>query len=110
MRTLFLAVLVAVSAGAVEVRLVNATGGWDIHEVYIVQAASDDWGSDLLGGAVMKQDGVYATELSPGLYSMMVVDEDGDEYVKDPALVTANFVWEITLNDLEGYETTGSGG
>ena len=107
---LLAAAVILAMAGAAEVRLRNATGGWDIHEVYIVPASSEQWGDNLLGESVMTEGGVYTSELPPGLYSMRAVDEDGDEYEKSPALVTTDFVWEITLSDLEGYSSTGSAG
>lgn len=111
MRAALLAAAVMVfAAGAADVSLRNATGGWDIHELYIVPVSSDQWGDDLLDGSVMTEGGVYSTELPPGLYSMRAVDEDGDAYEKSPALVTTDFVWEITLADLEGYTSTGSSG
>lgn len=104
-----LAVLTSLSAAA-ELKLVNATGGWDIHEVYVVPASSEEWGEDLLDGSVMEQGGTLALELSPGLYSFRAVDEDGDVYLRSPVVVTSDLVWRITLDDLEGYSAGGGGG
>lgn len=97
-------------SGAVRLKLVNATGGWDIHEVYAVPAASEEWGEDLLDGSVMAQGGSFSLELAPGLYSLKAVDEDGDDYVRSPVVVTSDLVWSITLDDLEGYSGGGGGG
>ena len=97
-------------SGAVRLKLVNATGGWDIHEVYVVPAASEEWGEDLLDGSVMAQNGSFSLELVPGLYSLKAVDEDGDDYIRAPVVITSELVWSITLDDLEGYTGGGGGG
>jgi hypothetical protein len=106
MKYALLALSAAVLAGPVlasSVRIDNETGGWDIYEVYISPAGSDSWGENLLGSGTIAPDGTGEFTVDPGLYDLMLVDEDGDMYEKYGVHILFRMVWTVTLDDLTRY-------
>jgi hypothetical protein len=88
---------------ASSIRIDNDTGGWDMEEVYAVPAGSDSWGENLLGFEVIRDGATSEFTLEPGMYDLMLADEDGDMYEKFNVPILFTYVWKVTLDDLTRY-------
>ena len=66
---------------AATVEFVNQSS-WDIHEIYLSPTSESDWGDDYLDDDILtKGDQLTITDIEPGSWDVMVVDEDGDKCV-----------------------------
>ena len=90
-------------AHATVLRVENETGGWDIEEVYVTPAGSCDWGENLLESEIIADGTASEFHMNPGVYDVMLVDEDGDMYEKFSLNIVLRHVWEVTLDDLTRY-------
>jgi hypothetical protein len=77
---LALAGLPALSSAAT-IEFVNQSS-WEIHEIYLSPSNDRSWGEDYLEKDVLeKGDSLTITNVDPGSWDIMVVDEDGDKCV-----------------------------
>ena len=95
--------LICTFAAASSVRIENQTGGWDIQDVYVSPFGSDSWGENLLGDDVIVPGDTAEFRVEPGMYDLMLVDEDGDMYEKFGVCILFRMVWRVTLDDLTRY-------
>jgi len=85
------------------IRIDNETGGWDMEEIYAVPSGSESWGENLLGSEIIPDGTTSEIALQPGMYDLMLVDEDGDMYEKFNVPILFRFAWNVTLDDLTRY-------
>ena len=81
---------------------------WEIHEIYLAESESDNWGAERLRGRVLKNgDSFVLQNLACDTYDVKIVDEDGEECVIEQVeLCGGTTHWRITDEDLlacEGY-------
>jgi hypothetical protein len=77
---------------------------YKIHEVYVSPQGSPFWGSDRLGSDILAPDYLLNVfNLANGNYDVKLVDEDGDQCIRQIA-VYANRSWDITTAGLLGCE------
>lgn len=113
MRILFAALAVAglsAQAGASSLEIVNSTGGWDLMTVYVSPFGSTGWGEDRLGDSTLTEGETLTIELPTGIYSIRLIDEDGDTYTRMNTPVMGAVEWAVTLDDLDGSTTYSTGG
>lgn len=102
-RSFLAAVLASIAAAAAAGTVVieNSTGGWDIVRVYIAAFGARTWGPDRLEGTVLEDGDAWSLEVPSGIYSIRLVDEDGDTYSRMSVPVMDTLRWEVTLEDLD---------
>ncbi len=105
-----LILLLALPAAAATITIENATGGWDIVTVYLAPYGASNWGQDRLGDSTLTEGETIALEVPAGMYSLRLVDEDGDMYTRLSVPVMGRYVWEVTLDDLDGSSWSTGGG
>lgn len=68
-------------ASAATVEFVNQST-WEIHEIYLSPSSQSSWGDDYLEADILeKGDSLTITDVEPGKWDVMVVDEDGDKCI-----------------------------
>jgi len=88
--------------------ILNNTG-YTVHYVYISEAASNKWGSDRLKpDQILPSGQTVPIELSDYIgnvnrYDIMLVDSDGDEYIKNDVTVRAGTRIEFVIDDIVWY-------
>jgi hypothetical protein len=92
-------------AGNQQIRIINNTG-YTVYYVYVSQAASSSWGSDVMGSSVLMNGNYVDVPLPYPLtvtnrYDIKLVDSDGDSYNKWNVLITPNAVVEFTFSDYD---------
>ena len=100
---LFLAAFMSSAQARPTIRIVNNTG-YSIWFIYVSPSNSDKWGEDLLGNDILRR-GDFSYRLPQPLnrqniYDIMLIDDEGDEYVKWDVRITDNARIVFTLNDL----------
>lgn len=102
-RSFLAAVLASIAAAAAAGTVVieNSTGGWDIVRVYIAAFGARTWGPDRLEGTVLEDGDAWSLGVPSGIYSIRLVDEDGDTYSRMSVPVMDTLRWEVTLEDLD---------
>ncbi|NLP04643.1 hypothetical protein GX411_01655 [Candidatus Fermentibacteria bacterium] len=93
---------IAAAAAAGTVVIENSTGGWDIIHVYIAAFGARTWGADRLEDSVLADGDAWSLRVPSGIYSIRLVDEDGDTYTRMSVPVMDTLRWEVTLEDLDG--------
>lgn len=63
------------------IRINNTSDTWYIIAVSITPSTDEYWGDDLLGNDIIDTGESYIFELSPGIYDVLVVDNE--EYMED---------------------------
>ncbi len=87
-------------ASAANVVFLNKSS-WEIHEIYFSQSKKSDWGEDHLDKEVLqKGDSLTLSDVKPGTWDVMVVDEDGDKCVLEDVAIKGSDRWEITDKEL----------
>lgn len=70
---------------------------WNIHLLYMSNAEQEKWGPDQLGRFVLRSGGSYTiTDIVPGEYDVMFVDQDRDKCVLRNVQIFKNEDWTIT--------------
>lgn len=82
---------------------------WQIDQLYMSPADSDEWGPDQLGDKVIKPGDSFAlTDIPCNRWDLKVVDEDGDECeLRKVDLCAHEAKWDITNDELltcEGHK------
>jgi hypothetical protein len=88
--------------------LLNSTG-YEVTEIYVSPASSDDWGDDYLVNATLDNGDSFTVTLPVPLsqadtYDIQFVDIDGDTYTRYDEPVKNGMVIEITDEHLDEYE------
>lgn len=87
-------------ASAANVVFVNSSS-WEIHEIYFSAASQKNWGEDHLGNEVLENgDSLTLSNVEPGTWDVMVVDEDGDKCVLEDVSIDSSDKWVIKDDDL----------
>lgn len=100
----------AAAAAASTIEITNSTGGWDLMTVYVSPYGSSSWGQDRLGDSTLTDGESVAVEVPAGIYSIRVIDEDGDTYTRLNTPVMGDLEWAVTLDDLDGSSGYSTGG
>lgn len=82
------------SSSTNDVTFVN-TSLWDIYNMYISPSSSSDWGSDRLGSNILNSGETYSVSLPSGTYDIKLVDEDGDECIRNSVSISSDRRIEI---------------
>lgn len=70
---------------------------WNIHLLYMSSAEQEKWGPDQLGNFVLRSGGSFTiTDIVPGEYDVMFVDQDRDKCVLRNVQIFKNEDWTIT--------------
>jgi hypothetical protein len=70
---------------------------WDIYRIYMSSAEVSGWGPDQLGDRVLRFGGTFTiTNITPGEYDIMFVDEDNDKCVLRNVKMFENKDWTLT--------------
>jgi len=78
--------------------------GYDIYEVHLSPTRSNFWGRDLLDDDVLRSGQLLnIRRVEAGDYDMKLVDEDGDECVRQIS-IRSDRTWNITPDRLLGCE------
>lgn len=100
----------AAAAAASTIEITNSTGGWELMTVYVSPYGSTSWGQDHLGDSTLTEGESVAIEVPAGIYSIRVIDEDGDTYTRLNTPVMGDLEWSVTLDDLDGSSSCSTGG
>lgn len=80
---------------------------YDIYHLYVSSSENERWGPDQLDDDVMTNKGSFTiTDITPGEYDIMFVDEDGDKCTLEDIGIFKNTNWSLTtawLTNCEGY-------
>jgi hypothetical protein len=100
--------LAAAPSGKSKINLQNSTG-YEITEIYVSPASSDDWGDDYLVNATLDDGDSFTITLPSPLattdsYDIQFVDIEGDSYTKFDVTVKNGGTIEITMDDLDEYD------
>jgi hypothetical protein len=95
-----------------KITLVNSTG-YEITEIYVSPASSDDWGDDYLVNATLDDGDSFSVTLPVSLsesdvYDIQFTDTDGDTYTQFEVAVRNGATIEITFDDLDEYDEDAS--
>jgi hypothetical protein len=91
------------------ISITNTTGGWDLVDLYLAPFGARTWGEDRLqGDSTLTEGDTWTMEVPAGVYSIRVVDVDGDTYTRLSLPVMDTLEWVVTLDDLDG--ASGAGG
>ncbi|MDR1179328.1 MAG: hypothetical protein LBK44_02390 [Spirochaetales bacterium] len=93
--------------------LLNSTG-YEVTEIYVSPASSDDWGDDYLVNTTLDDGDSFSVTLPVPLsevdvYDFQFVDIDGDTYTLFDVSVKNGGTVEITDEDLDEYDDEASG-
>ncbi|MDR1317686.1 MAG: hypothetical protein LBK13_12520 [Spirochaetales bacterium] len=93
--------------------LLNSTG-YEVTEVYVSPASSDDWGDDYLVNTTLDNGDSFSVTLPVPLseadvYDIQFVDIDGDTYTLFDVPVRNGGTVEVTDEDLDEYDDEVSG-
>lgn len=102
--------LTAAAAAASSLEITNNTGGWDLMTLYVSPYGATSWGEDRLGDSTMTEGEIVTLQLTTGVYSIRVIDEDGDTYTRLNTPIMGAVEWAVTLDDLDASEGYTSGG
>jgi hypothetical protein len=88
--------------------LQNSTG-YEIAEIYVSPASSEDWGDDYLVNTTLDDGDSFTVSLPVPLsqadvYDIQLVDVEGDTYTQFDVSVKNGATVEITIDDLDEYE------
>jgi hypothetical protein len=88
------------------------SSSWDIYALFLSPSASDYWGPDQLGDAILRSGQRYTlTDIRCGIYDIKLVDEEEDECVLTELDICGSERLLITDEDLlacQGYDTGSS--
>ncbi|MDR3200664.1 MAG: hypothetical protein LBT68_04335 [Spirochaetales bacterium] len=96
----------AAPAVKLKITLKNLTG-YEIEEIYVSPADSEDWGDDYLVNTTLDDGESFTVILlrsEAAAYDIQFVDIDGDSYTKFDVPVKSGVVIEITMDDLDEYD------
>lgn len=92
--------LLPFTASAADVKFINKSS-WDIYEIYFSPTNQKNWGEDHLGTEVLENgDSLTLTDVQPGKWDVLLIDEDDDECILKAVHITSDDMWEITNEDL----------
>ncbi|MDR1627085.1 MAG: hypothetical protein LBT33_11160 [Spirochaetia bacterium] len=96
-----------------KISLLNSTG-YEVTEIYVSPASSDDWGDDYLVNATLDDGDSFIVTLPVPLsqadtYDIQFVDIDGDTYSRYDEPVRNGTVIEITDEHLDEYAEEDAG-
>ncbi|MDM7992530.1 MAG: hypothetical protein QUS11_04395 [Candidatus Fermentibacter sp.] len=100
----------AAQASASSLAITNTTGGWDMMSVYISPFGAAGWGENRLGDSTLTEGETLSIELPTGIYSIRLIDEDGDTYTRLNSPVMGSVEWAVTLDDLDAAQAYSTGG
>jgi hypothetical protein len=91
-----------------KITLQNSTG-YEITEIYVSPASSDDWGDDYLVNTSLDDGDSFTISLplplsQTDMYDIQFVDIEGDTYTQYDVSVKNGATLEITMDDLDEYE------
>jgi hypothetical protein len=106
-RALLPILILSAVSGAATLTVLNGTRGWVLTGVYVRVSGSDgQWGDNLLGeGGIIGLTGRWSTRLDAGVYDIRVEDTDGDGYVRRSVAMENDFLWKVTLSDMNDPAT-----
>jgi len=87
------------------ITILNNTG-YTVHYVYVSETTSDKWGADRLkSNQILRNGQTVSIELphyigNVNKYNILLVDSDGDQYIKEDVIVRAGSRIEFTLDDI----------
>ncbi|MDR1932385.1 MAG: hypothetical protein LBQ57_06120 [Spirochaetales bacterium] len=98
----------AAPAGKPKITLKNSTG-YEVEEIYISPASSEEWGDDYLVNATLDDGESFTVTLSSPLsevdtYDIQFIDFEGDSYTQFDVPVKNGAVIEMTMDDLDDYD------
>ena len=104
---IFFAVSLAFAAGP-RITLKNSTG-YEIAEIFISPADSDDWGDDYLGNTTLDDGDSFTVTLPQPLsavdtYDFQFIDIDGDSYTQFDVVIRNGSLIEMTFDDIDDDE------
>jgi len=86
---------------------VTNSSRYAIHYLYMSSSENARWGPDQLDDFVLSTGRSFTiTDITPGEYDIMFVDEDGDKCVLEDIAIFKNTSWELTttwLTKCQGY-------
>jgi len=99
---------IALPAGASVISITNNTGGWDLVDLYLAPFGARTWGEDRLQeDSTLTEGETWTMEVPAGVYSIRVVDVDGDTYTRLSLPVMDAIEWAVTLDNLDGSPGVG---
>jgi hypothetical protein len=95
---------VAAQSSRYSLRMQNNTG-YDIYQVRLSSVSDDTWHRDLLGSGVFGDGTSFTiTQIAPGNYDVLFVDEDGDACQLHNVAIYNNLNWNLSLRWLLNCE------
>jgi uncharacterized protein with GYD domain len=98
----------------VPLSVTNSLERYDIHCIYISRSSHSYWGSNHLPETDILAPGKTAEVMvTPGVYDVQVVDQDGDTYTLNDITIEGNgYEWMVTIDQIDqattSVNTTGS--
>lgn len=92
------------------IEVLNDLGAYDVVDIYVYPDTTPIRGSSLLPGPLLPGE-TFTTEVQPGIYNVVAVDEDGDSYHYGGVMVgNAGYSVRVSLDDMNmGVIHSGSG-
>ncbi len=81
------------------IRIINDTSDTSIWYVYISPSSSSEWGDDLLGNEILSPDYYISWLVTPGLWDVWFIDEDGYDYTFMNQQIDLGTTSEYTFTD-----------
>lgn len=93
----------SVGVGASPVTIRNDLGSWDIHGVWLDPSSEPEWSEERLGpGYMLAVGSSFTVMVDPGVYDIMVVDQDGDSYTRwEIEVGPGGYSWSVNLADMD---------
>ncbi len=97
----FAATLISGCGSNVRVEITNDLGAWNIEEIFVDPAESDEWSENRISDPLEPGE-VAAVSVPAGTYDIMLVDEDGDSYTRwDVEIGSDGYNWGVELSDMD---------
>ncbi len=89
------------SAQASETMTIQNESAFDIRQIYLSKVSHTTWEEDVLGPRILRSGrSIDVTNIDPGFYDVMLVDEDGDTCVLYGVNLRRNRTWTINTEGL----------
>lgn len=94
------------------IKIVNTLGDYAIYWVNVVEAGGDIYrdSTEYCQSIIVYEGEELNILLAPGTYDIQIEDVDGDTYTRYGVEITRDpYVWEITLDDIDAFDSMGEG-
>ena len=92
---------IAFAQASGETMTIQNESEFDIRQIFLSKVSHRTWEEDILGSRILRSGrSIDVTNIDPGFYDVMLVDEDGDTCVLSGINLRRNRIWSISTAGL----------